>query len=45
MVGAKVAVLNPLEGLLPAQRNAGDDYLLLMHQNLRTLQEGLSCRT
>ena len=44
-VGAKVAILNPIEGLLPAQRNAGDDYLALMRQNLRTLQEGLSCRS
>lgn len=44
-VGARVDVLNPLEGLLPAQRTAGDDYLSLMHANLRTLQQGLSCQT
>ena len=44
-VGANVQVLNPLEGLLPAQRNAGADYLSLMRQNLQTLQQGLSCRT
>jgi zinc transport system substrate-binding protein len=44
-VGAKVAVLNPIEGLLPAQKAAGDDYLSLMHQNLQTLEQGLSCRT
>jgi zinc transport system substrate-binding protein len=44
-VGAKVAVLNPIEGLLPAQRAAGDDYLTLMRANLHTLQEGLGCPT
>ena len=44
-VGAKVAVLNPIEGLLPAQRTAGADYLSLMRQNLQTLQQGLSCQT
>jgi zinc transport system substrate-binding protein len=44
-VGAKVAVLNPIEGLLPAQRAAGDDYMTLMRANLHTLQEGLGCST
>lgn len=44
-VGAKVAVLNPIEGLLPAQRDAGDDYLSLMRKNLETLQQGSSCKT
>jgi zinc transport system substrate-binding protein len=44
-VGAKVAVLNPLEGLLPAQKAAGDDYLSLMRRNLRMLEEGLGCRS
>jgi zinc transport system substrate-binding protein len=44
-VGAKVAVLNPIEGLLPAQRTAGADYLSLMRQNLQTLEQGLSCQT
>jgi len=43
-VGAKVAVLNPIEGLLPVQRAAGADYLSLMRQNLQTLQQGLSCQ-
>jgi len=44
-VGAKVAVLNPIEGLLPSQRAAGDDYLSVMRRNLRTLEEGLSCQS
>ena len=30
---------------LPAQKAAGDDYLSFMHQNLQTLEQGLSCRT
>lgn len=42
-VGAKVAVLNPIEGLLSSQRTAGDDYFSLMRKNLRTLEEGLGC--
>jgi zinc transport system substrate-binding protein len=44
-VGAEVAVLNPIEGLLPGQRDAGADYMTLMRANLHTLQEGLGCRT
>jgi zinc transport system substrate-binding protein len=44
-VGAKVAVLNPIEGLLPAQRAAGDDYVTLMRANLHMLQSGLGCPT
>jgi zinc transport system substrate-binding protein len=44
-VGAKVAVLDPIEGLLPAERTAGDDYLSLMRRNLRTLEEGLACQS
>lgn len=43
-VDAKVEVLNPIEGLLPAQRTAGADYLSLMRQNLQTLEQGLSCQ-
>jgi zinc transport system substrate-binding protein len=43
-VGAAVDVLNPLEGLLPAQAKAGDDYFSLMRDNLQRLEEGLSCR-
>jgi zinc transport system substrate-binding protein len=44
-VGAKVEVLNPLEGLLPAEARAGQDYVSLMHRDLNQLEEGLSCRT
>ena len=44
-IGATVHVLNPLEGLLPAQRTAGADYLSLMSENLKTLQQGLACTT
>jgi zinc transport system substrate-binding protein len=43
-VGAKVAVLNPLEGLTAKQRNAGDDYFSLMRSNLAVLQRSLGCR-
>jgi len=44
-VHARVAVLNPIEGLLPAQRTAGATYLSLMRDDLQTLNQGLSCRT
>jgi zinc transport system substrate-binding protein len=44
-VGAKVAVLDPIEGLLPAERVAGDDYLSLMRRNLRALEESLACQS
>lgn len=43
-VGAKVAVLDPIEGLLPAQKAMGADYFSVMRSNLRTLEEGLGCR-
>jgi zinc transport system substrate-binding protein len=43
-VGAKVAVLNPLEGLLPEQSAAGADYLSLMRQNLQIMESALACR-
>lgn len=42
-VGARVATLDPIEGLLPAQRSAGADYLSLMRQDLLIMQQGLSC--
>ena len=40
--GARVAVLDPLEGLTDA--SAGDDYLSVMRSNLETLREGQQCR-
>ena len=39
--GARVAVLDPLEGLTDA--SAGSDYLEVMRANLQTLREGQSC--
>ena len=42
--GAKTAVLDPIEGLTPAEVARGDDYFTLMRANLRALQEGLGCR-
>ena len=43
-VGARVATLDPIEGLLPAERTAGADYFSLMRQDLQTLEQGLSCQ-
>jgi zinc transport system substrate-binding protein len=40
----KTAVLNPIEGLTPAQARRGDDYFSLMRANLRNLRRALSCR-
>lgn len=39
-IGAKTAVLDPLEGL---EAGSGEDYLSVMRINLRTLQEALGC--
>ncbi|HQD68141.1 MAG TPA: zinc ABC transporter substrate-binding protein, partial [Ornithinibacter sp.] len=39
--GAKVAVLDPLEGLTDA--SPGSDYLEVMRANLKTLREGQGC--
>jgi zinc transport system substrate-binding protein len=43
-VGARTAVLNPIEGLTETQRSAGDDYLSLMRANLASLAQGLGCK-
>jgi zinc transport system substrate-binding protein len=43
-VGARTAVLDPIEGLTPAEQNRGDDYLTLMRQNLAHLRKALACR-
>jgi len=43
-VGARTAVLNPIEGLTPAQQARGADYLSLMRQNLVALRRALGCR-
>lgn len=42
--GARVAPLNPLEGLTLAQEREGDNYFTVMHANLSELIAGLDCR-
>jgi zinc transport system substrate-binding protein len=43
-VGARTAVLDPIEGLTPAEQKRGDTYLTLMRRNLATLRRALACR-
>lgn len=43
-VGAKTAVLNPIEGLTPDEQSRGATYFTVMDENLRSLAEGLDCR-
>jgi zinc transport system substrate-binding protein len=42
--GAKTAVLNPIEGLTPAEKQRGENYFTVMRANLRALREALGCR-
>ena len=42
-VGAKTAVLDPIEGLTPSEESHGDTYLTLMRKNLAALREALGC--
>jgi zinc transport system substrate-binding protein len=42
-VGVTTAVLNPLEGLTEQQVAAGENYVSVMLENLRTLQIALGC--
>lgn len=42
-VGARTAVLNPIEGLTPDGRRRGENYFTLMAANLKALAEGLDC--
>jgi zinc transport system substrate-binding protein len=42
--GAKSAVLDPLEGLIPRAIAAGADYFTVMRANLAALRRGLDCR-
>jgi zinc transport system substrate-binding protein len=42
--GARTAVLDPIEGLTPAEAQRGDDYFTIMRRNLATLREALGCR-
>jgi zinc transport system substrate-binding protein len=43
-VGAHTAVLDPIEGLTPAEQARGEDYFSLMRRNLSTLRRALACR-
>jgi len=43
-VGARTAVLDPIEGLTPDEQKRGADYLTLMRQNLTALRKALGCR-
>jgi zinc transport system substrate-binding protein len=42
--GAQAAVLDPIEGLTPAEADRGADYLSLMRANLVQLRAALGCR-
>ena len=42
-VGARTAVLDPIEGLTPAEQKRGDNYLTLMRRNLAALRKALAC--
>ncbi len=41
--GARVAVLNPLEGLTPDEQRRGQNYFTVMDANVNALTEGLDC--
>lgn len=43
-VGARTAVLDPIEGLTTAEQARGDDYFSLMQRNLGVLRKALTCR-
>jgi zinc transport system substrate-binding protein len=43
-VGARTAVLDPIEGLTPDEEKRGDDYITLMRRNLVALRKALACR-
>jgi zinc transport system substrate-binding protein len=42
--GARTAVLDPIEGLTPAEAKRGETYLSLMRRNLGELRSALGCR-
>lgn len=42
--GAKIAVLDPLEGLTAAEQKRGENYFTVMQENLRALRAALGCR-
>jgi zinc transport system substrate-binding protein len=43
-VGARTAVLDPIEGLTPSEQQQGKTYLTLMRENLAALRRALGCR-
>ena len=43
-VGAQTLVLNPIEGLTAAQREAGENYFNIMEENLANLKIALTCQ-
>jgi zinc transport system substrate-binding protein len=43
-VGARTAVLEPIEGLTPAEQARGENYLSVMRKNLSALRQALACR-
>jgi zinc transport system substrate-binding protein len=43
-VGARTAVLDPIEGLTPDEQKRGENYLTLMRRNLAALRKALGCR-
>jgi zinc transport system substrate-binding protein len=42
--GATTAVLDPIEGLTPAEQRRGENYFTVMRENLRALRAALGCR-
>ncbi len=42
-VGARILVLNPIEGLTDEELKQGRDYLTIMDENLLNLMQGLEC--
>jgi zinc transport system substrate-binding protein len=43
-VGARTAVLDPIEGLTPSEQSRGDTYFTVMRRNLAALRKALACR-
>jgi zinc transport system substrate-binding protein len=43
-VGARTAVLDPIEGLTASEQSRGDTYFTVMRRNLANLRKALSCR-
>jgi zinc transport system substrate-binding protein len=43
-VGARTAVLDPIEGLTPDEQTQGENYVTVMRRNLAALRKALGCR-